>query len=142
MQSMLILWIIIAVGALAVDLITSSFLFIWFTVGSLASMIMSATGFSTGTQIITFIVVSSVFMAVGYPLVKKTIKKTVPKTVKMEEKYIGKVFIAEEDIDIKATIKIEGIYWTVRNAGRPIKKGQKLKIVGIDGTILLIERDE
>lgn len=136
----LILWIVIAVVALAIDIITSTFLFIWFTIGGIIAIILNMLNVSFAVQLITFIAVSAVLMAVGYPIVKKTIKKTVPITPTMEEKYIGQEFLAEKDIDRKATIKFEGIYWTVKNDGELIKKGDIIKITGIEGNKLLVRK--
>ncbi|WDC83447.1 NfeD family protein [Caloramator sp. mosi_1] len=45
----------------------------------------------------------------------------------MEQNYIGRVLVAEEDIKEKTQIKYEGIYWYVLNAGEPIKRGINLK---------------
>ena len=42
----------------------------------------------------------------------------------MEQTYIGKIMIAEKDIDEKSEIKVSGIYWTVINKGSKINKGE------------------
>ena len=77
-------------------------------------------------------------MAVGYPIVKKTIKKTVSKTLTMEEAYIGMEFTLTEDMDEKGKIKFQGVYWTVKNVGEPLKKGDLVQVIGIEGNKLLI----
>lgn len=128
--------------ALVIDIITSSFLFIWFTIGGIIAIIFAILGFSFSTQLICFIATSVILMAICYPYVKKIIKKTVPVTNTMEKNYIGKVFICDKDVDKKATIKYEGIYWTVINEGEFIHKGDKVKIIGIDGNRLVIKKEE
>lgn len=140
MWGSLVLWIIVAVVALVIDMITSSFLFIWFTIGGIVAIILSMFDVPFSTQLIVFIGVSASLMAVGYPIVKKSIKKTVPITPTMEEGYVGQEFIADEDIDIKANIKVQGIYWTVRNDGEFIKKGDKVEIIGIEGNKLVVKK--
>ncbi|QGU95567.1 NfeD family protein [Clostridium bovifaecis] len=140
MGGYLLLWIIIAAVALGIDIITSSFLFIWFTIGGIVSMVLAILGFPFSTQLISFIGVSAALMAICYPYVKKTIKKTVPITPTMEENYIGQEFISDKDIEQKATIKYEGIYWTVKNEGEYIQKGDKVKIIGIEGNKLLVKK--
>lgn len=134
------LWVAIGVGGVAIDLVTSSLLFVWFTVGSLASLIALILNYSFTVQIITFIAVSALFMAIGYPLAKETLNKSVPKTPTMEEGYIGREITAEEDINDTALIKIDGIYWTVRVEGDSIRQGDKIKIIGIEGNKLVIKR--
>jgi len=136
----MIFWIIVALGALAIDIATSAFLFIWFAVGAIAAIIAIAFNASIGAQAIIFVAVSAAATAVGYPIVKKTIKKTVKKTLTMEEAYIGNEFTITKDIDIKAHIKFQGIYWTVKNVGKPLTNGDLVQIIGIEGNKLLISK--
>lgn len=136
----LVLWIAIGVIALVADVITSTFLFVWFTIGSIAAIIAQILGHPLSVQIIAFTSVSALFMAVGYPLVKQTIKKTVKKTETMEEGYIGRTFIVDDDVLDRAMIKFDGIYWTVKNEGDEIKKGDTVEITGIEGNKLIIKK--
>ncbi|MFD3156061.1 NfeD family protein [Haloimpatiens sp. FM7330] len=136
----LIIWLIIAVGALIIDITTSSFLFVWFTVGGIAAIISLILGYPFPIQLIIFIVISIIFMAIGYPIIKKNMKKTVPKIKTMEESYIGKEFVSDRELSEKGTIKISGIYWTVKNEGEYVKKGDKIKIIGIEGNKLVIKK--
>lgn len=140
MSNQLILWIIIGATALVADLITNVFLFIWFTIGSIAAIIAMTLGYSMTVQVITFVAVSAIFMAVGYPLVKETIKKTVKKTPTMEQGYIGRKITVDEEVMGKAIIKFDGIYWTIKNIGEPIKKGDSIEISGIEGNKLLVKK--
>lgn len=135
---MMIFWVVVAFGALAIDIATSSFMFLWFAIGAIAAIVALVFNAPIGVQIVIFVAVSAVFMAVGYPIVKKTIKKTVKKTLTMEEAYIGREFTIEKDIDARANIKFEGIYWTVKNVGVPLKEGDRVQIIGIEGNKLLI----
>lgn len=136
----LIIWIIISVAALVVDIATSAFLFMWFTVGGIAAIIALIFGSTTAVQIIVFIAVSAIAMALGYPFMKNTLKSTVKKTSTMEESYIGRDITVDEDVVETAKVKIDGIYWTIKNVGEPIKKGDKVRITGIEGNKLLIEK--
>lgn len=136
----MIFWVVVALGALAIDIVTSSFMFIWFAIGAIAAIISIALNAPIAIQAIIFVAVSAVSMAVGYPIVKRTIKKTVSRTPTMEEGYIGTEFIITKDIDIKANIKFQGIYWTVKNVGKPLLKGDLVQIIGIEGNKLLIAK--
>jgi membrane protein implicated in regulation of membrane protease activity len=140
MNNHLILWIIVGVIFLVVDLITSAFLFVWFTIGAIAAIVANLLGFTFGVQLLTFIFVSLLFTAVGYPLMKNTIKKTVVRTPTKEEGYIGRELTVDEDINERATIKFDGIYWTFKNEGDLIKSGDKIKITGIEGNKLLVKK--
>ncbi len=134
----MIFWVMVAIGALAIDIATSSFMFIWFAIGAIAAIVAMVFNASIVTQVITFAGVSAALMAVGYPIVKKTIKKTVSKTLTMEESYVGREFVITKDVDVKANIKFEGIYWTVKNVGKPLKAGDTVQIIGTEGNKLLI----
>jgi len=136
----MIFWVIVALTALIIDITTSSFMFIWFAIGAVAAIIAIGLNASVVVQAISFVAVSAVVMAIGYPIVKKTIKKTVERTLTMEEGYIGKEFIIAKDIDVKANIKFQGIYWTVKNVGEPLKKGDSVQVTGIEGNKLLIAK--
>lgn len=138
----LVLWIIISVAALVIDIATSAFLFVWFTVGGIGAIIALILGASGAVQFITFIAVSAVSMAIGYPMMRKTLKNTVSKTSTMEESYIGRQITIDEDIIEKASVKIDGIYWTVKNSGTPIKKGDTVKITGIEGNKIIVSKIE
>lgn len=136
----LVLWIVIGAVALGVDIVTSTFLFVWFTIGSIAAIIAQVLGHPLSVQIIAFISTSALFMVVGYPIVKRTIKKTVKKTETMEEGYIGRTFIVDDDVIDTAMIKFDGIYWTVKNDGDEIKTGDTVEITGIEGNKLIIKK--
>ena len=60
----------------------------------------------------------------------------------MEQTYIGKEMIADEDMEEKSKIKVSGIYWTAYNKGKTIKKGEKYTITGIEGNKLIVKLKE
>ncbi|WP_125151955.1 NfeD family protein [Clostridium rectalis] len=136
----IILWVSIGVIALVVDILTSSLLFVWFTIGAIAALITLILGYKIATQLIIFIIISIIFMVIGYPLAKKTLKKSVERLPTMEEGYIGRELIIEEEFSKKTMIKVDGIYWTVKSEGEPIKKGDKVKITRIDGNRLIVKK--
>ena len=137
-----ILWIIIGIVVIILDVITSSFLFVWFSVGALAAMIASLMGASFGIQIIIFLVVSIITISIGYPWARKKFKSTITRTPLMEEEYIGKILKAEEDIEEIGKAKLGGVYWRVINKGKAIKKGENFKIIEFEGNKLRIEKEE
>lgn len=140
MAGSILLWVVIAAAAIAIDLITSAFIFVWFAAGSIAAIIAQMFHFSFTIQLIVFVTVSVIFMLIGYPMVKDTIKKTVKKTKTMEEEYIGRIITVDEEVIERAHIKIDGIYWTVKRVGEPVEKGDKVKVIEIDGNKILIEK--
>ncbi|MBQ6820241.1 MAG: NfeD family protein [Clostridium sp.] len=141
-MGMVIIWIIIAIIAIGIDILTSNFLFVWFTSGAVVAMISTLFGVSVGYQIVIFLVVNLITISIGYPWVKKKFKKVVERTPLMEENYIGRVMKAEENIENRVRIKVDGVFWTAQNIGDEIKVGEKFKILGIDGIKLLIKKEE
>ena len=137
----IIFWIIIAAVAIIIDIATSNFLFVWFAVGAIAAMLGSFIGLTFGIQVIIFLVISLITVSLGYPWVKKKFKNSTIRTPLMEEKYIGRVMKAEENILERAKVKVDGIYWTVVNTGEEIKQGDNFKIIGIDGIKLVIKKE-
>ena len=121
------------------DIGTSLFLFVWFAIGSVVAIIAALVGLSFAWQLILFGISSIIAISIGYPWSRKKFKNTVNRTKLMEEEYIGKTFIASEDIDYRYRFKVSGIYWTGENKGEKILKGQKFQVVGIEGNKLVIE---
>lgn len=141
-MSAVIFWIIVAAVVIAIDMVTSNFLFAWFAVGAFVAMIADLLGVTFGVQVVLFLVVNLITVSVGYPWAKRKFKEGVKRTPLMEENYIGRVMKAEEDIVDRAKIKVDGIYWTVQNLGEVIKKDESFKITGIEGIKLIIKKEQ
>lgn len=138
----MVFWVIVAIAVTLLDILTSSFLFVWFAVGAFAAMIADLLGATVGIQIIIFLVVSIITISIGYPWARKKFKTSVKHTPLMEETYIGRIMKAEADIEKKARVKIDGIYWAIQNNGDTIKKGTNFKIVGIEGNKIIVNKEE
>lgn len=141
-MEMAMLWIIVGIVVILLDVITSSFLFVWFAVGAFAAFLASLLGASVGVQIIIFLAVSIATISIGYPWARKKFKSSITRTPLMEENYIGMVLKAEEDIEIRGKAKLGGVYWAVINKGETIKRGESFKIVKFEGNKLIIEKEE
>ena len=137
-----IIWIIVAIGVIAIDVVTSSFIFMWFSIGALVAIILSLLGLSILWQIIAFLIVSVITISIGYPWAKKKFKADVNQVLTMEQTYIGREMVATEDMEETSKIKVSGIYWTAYNKGQTIKKGEKYTITGIEGTKLIVSLKE
>jgi membrane protein implicated in regulation of membrane protease activity len=58
----------------------------------------------------------------------------------MEQSYIGRKIQIDEDIIERGKVKVDGIYWTVKNESVPLHGGDTATITGIDGNKLLISK--
>lgn len=138
----IIFWIVIAIVAITIDLITSSFVIMWFALGALVATVLSLLGATFVCQVIAFLVVGIATICIGYPWARKRFKAGENKVLTMEQAYIGKGMTSEEDISEMSKIKVDGVYWTVYNKGQTIKKGDRFIITGIEGNKLIIELQE
>lgn len=138
----MLFWVFIAFALIVVDLITSSFVFMWFSIGALINILLSMFNVPFLYQVIVFFAVGICMVIIGYPWVKRKIEATCDSFKPMEENYIGKVMRAESDIDDTTRIKVGGIYWTACNTGELIKQGESFIITGIDGNKLEIKLKE
>ena len=137
-----IIWILVAIFVIAIDVVTSSFIFMWLSIGALAAIILSLLGISVLWQVIAFLVVGVVTISIGYPWAKKKFKADVNQVLTMEQTYIGKEMVATEDMRETSKIKVSCIYWTAYNKGKTIKKGERYTITGIEGNKLIVSLKE
>lgn len=133
-------WLLIAIGAFAIDILTSNFCFMLFSIGAAVAAICGALDVPFIIQVVIFAVISIISLVIGYPWLKKKYKKMHKNTPLMEETYIGKVLESEKEIIEKSQVKVNGEYWTVINEGDVIHKGEKFIITGIEGIKLKIKK--
>ena len=137
-----IVWVLVAIAVIAIDIVTSTFVFMWFSLGAFVAIILSLIGISVAWQIVAFLVMGVATVSIGYPWAKKKFKADVNHVPTMEQTYIGKEMIANEDMEEKSKIKVSGIYWTAYNKGKIIKKGERYTITSIEGNKLIVKLKE
>ena len=137
-----IVWLLVAIALIVIDIVTSSFIFMWFSLGAIVAIMLSLLEISVAWQIVAFLAVGVATVSIGYPWAKKKFKADVNHVPTMEQTYIGKEMIANEDMEEKSKIKVDGIYWTAYNKGKIIKKGEKYTITGIEGNKLIVKLKE
>lgn len=135
-----IFWLLIAICAFAIDILTSNFCFMLFSIGAVVAAICGALGVPFNIQIIIFAIISIISLLVGYPWLKKKYKKMHKNIPLMEETYIGRIMDSEKEIVSKSQVKVGGEYWTVINEGDVIHEGDKFIITGIEGIKLKIKK--
>lgn len=140
MSQTIILWLVIGSVCLLIDIITSAFLFVWFTIGAIAAIVTKVLGYSFTVQVITFVAISAILMVIGYPIAKKTIKKSVTPTPTREQTYLGKELVVDEDLINSGSLKLDGVLWSVKNEGEMVKKGDHVKIIATEGTKIIIKK--
>lgn len=138
---MTVLWAVILVILVIVEAATVQLVTIWFAVGALAALIAAIFDVSLTVQIIIFVAVSLLALAITRSIVKKRInQQSQPLNA---DRNIGKVAVVTEEIDnIKATgkVKINGMDWTARSeANEIIPADKEVEIVKIEGVKLIVK---
>ncbi len=138
---MVYIWLAALVAFIVIEALTIQMLTVWFALGSLAAVIATLCGASTGVQIAVFLAVSVVALVATRPFVKRfTGLKYSPTNA---DRLIGEKAIVTADIDNlneTGAIKVKGSEWTARSAnGDAIPKGQTVTVKEIEGVKLIVE---
>ncbi|WP_242851443.1 hypothetical protein [Clostridium sp. DMHC 10] len=70
MDTIFKVWIFIFVVMIFIDIATSGFLFVWFSIGAAGAIITHLLGGSVIAQVIVFAVISIICFIFGYPMAK------------------------------------------------------------------------
>ena len=136
-----IFWAIVAVLALIIEAMTADLVSCWFAPSALVAMILSPFVKTIWIQVVIFLGLSILLLAIGRGLVKK--KLDTKKVNLNADSLIGKTGVVQETIDnISETgsVKIAGLVWTARSAnGDKIPEGSVVIIREIQGVKLICE---
>ena len=140
---MITLWGLIIVTCLILELVSTNFISMWFSVGGIAAIILAAFQIQWYWQVITFAGASGVNLAIFYPILRRKVLKkvTVPTNI---DSFIGKKVVVERVVnqfDISGYTKINGATWAVKLLDPDLKlKVQQVVVVRkIDGILLYVE---
>ena len=135
-----ILWIIIAFAAGVVEMVTTALVSVWFAVGAVCAAIAAGLGFSESVQIIAFLLVSALTLAITFPLCKKM--RVVKKVPTNADRLIGHIGVITEEVDpirAKGEVNVCGQRWSVQVRGDAFAKiGTKVKVEEISGAHLVV----
>ncbi len=135
------IWVALLAAFVVIEAATAQLVTIWFAIGAFAALVSTFFTESILAQIIVFVIVSAVALAVTRPVVKKMTKtKKQPTNADM---YIGKQAIVTEDINnLEATglVNVGGSVWTARTEteGCTVPAGEHVTVVKIEGVKLIV----
>lgn len=139
---MIVFWIVATVAFVALEAATVGLVSIWFAIGSVGALIAAALNASIWVQLIVFIAVSAVVLAVLRPIARRYLKVRARPT--NADKVLGTVCPVTEAIDNIAgsgAVCAGGKEWTARSiTGVPVPVGEKVHVVAIRGVTLMVER--
>jgi membrane-bound serine protease (ClpP class) len=140
-----VLLILFAVGLLITDLFLPSHGVL--TVGGLAAFVVgSLILFETGSSVFrisaTLVVTMAVLTAAFFLLaIGAGIRAQKARVVTGKQGMIGEVAQARTDIDPTGKVFADGAWWNARTQGAPIRKGEPVRIVGMERLVLLVTKE-
>lgn len=135
-------WLIAAGVFFIAEIITVGFLIFWLGIGALLAMTVSFFTDNLVIQTGVFVVSSIILIFLTKPLTKKITKG---KTVQTNAySAIGKegIVVSEINFENPGQVKVEGEIWAAKSIDNQlIEKGNKVRIVKIDGVKLIVEKN-
>lgn len=142
MDSITIIWLIVAVVMAVVEAATVQLVSVWFAIGAVAGCVTSLITPSIPIQLIVFAVVSAFALVITRPLVKRIKVKKAEAT--NSDRYIGQEAVVIQAIDnnaAKGMVRVGTTKWTARSAdGSPIEEGATVTVTAIEGVKLIVKR--
>ncbi|MBR0473726.1 MAG: NfeD family protein [Erysipelotrichaceae bacterium] len=137
---MIMFWVIVAIAAIIVEIITlGNLICIWFAVGALVSAILAWLHVVELIQYIAFFAVSILVMLIVRPLAAEYLRgNTVPTN---SDRMIGKVGKVTKDITAEnwGEVTVQGMVWSAIGIdNQAIKKDTKVKVMAIEGVKLIV----
>ena len=125
---LLILFILVEAGT--VNMVSA-----WFAIGALAALIVALIGAEIWLQVLVFLTVSAVALALLRPIAKKHYTPRITRT--NVDAMVGKICLCITPIDNLAStgqVKLGDVEWTARSTtGEPIPAGTQVKIDRVEG---------
>ena len=140
-----VFWLIAMVALMAVEAAVPGLISIWFAIGALAALISAMFHAPLWLQIVWFVLVSILSLALTRPLVRKYVNsRTTPTNADMG---IGKDAVVTEEIDNlhgKGAVTLDGKIWTARMEQEEQRAvpGEIVRILRIEGVKLIVERKD
>ena len=136
-----LVWLAVAVIFGIGEMFTAGLTLIWFSFGALATMFLTTYVESIPMQVLIFGVSSSIMLFIATKVIVKKDESYVSNT--NIDALIGKYAIVEKDVSnvVYGIVNLEGEKWTaVSEKEETYKKGEKVKVVRIDGVKLVVTK--
>jgi len=139
-MSPVMIWLALAIVFVLLEIASPAFLFICFTVGALIAALSAVATDSYLIQAVVFAVFSIIAIPVSRPLANRMSRKKNARASNVDA-LVGRTGFVEEAIDASANtgiIRIGPEKWRAV-AERSIEKGKMVKVVKIDGAMVMVE---
>jgi membrane protein implicated in regulation of membrane protease activity len=136
-----IVWFIFAAIFIIGEIFTAGFFLACFGIGAIVSGVLAMMEINTIWQWASFVVVSGILFAVSRRFAEKFSKKQPPGIG--ADRFIGKEGIVLEEIDNSkntGSVRIDKELWRAdSDSGETIKKGERIVVVKLDGTHVVVK---
>ena len=138
--SLPVMWLIILVVLALAEAATINLVSIWFAAGALTALLVSLFCQNFWIQLVVFLFVSTLCLALVRPLAQKKFTPHLRPT--NLDLLLGQYGVVTEDIDnLAATgqVKVDGQIWTARNeVEEPIPAGSIVQVLRIEGVKIIV----
>lgn len=140
MTGEVIFWLVALVVMIIAEFATMQLTCIWFAAGAFVSLILAAIGAPIWLQIVVFVVVSTLLLALTRPILRKMFDKNyVPTNTELD---IGSTALVIEAIDnekLCGRVTLKGVDWSAQSSSNNlIGKGTTVRVDKIDGSKLFV----
>ena len=144
MPSPAYIWLALFVIFGVVEAATVALTSIWFAAGSLAALAVALAGGELWLQVVAFLAVTALTIALTRPLVRRFVdRKKVPTNVGRLLGQTARVTEAIDNIAGTGAVYIDGKTWTARSSdGSPIENGCLIVVQSVEGVKLIVKREE
>ena len=134
-------WLIALIVLLVGEAITIGLTFVWFAVGALGALIVAVLGGALWLQVVIFLALSGVTLALARPVFARFLKTSHAAT--NADRVIGQTAVVTEQIDnLSGTgqVNVAGQIWSARSAHDVvIPRETEVRVLTISGVKVLVE---
>lgn len=142
METTIIVWFVVGLVLILLEFVVPSLVIVFFGLGAWVTAL--AVAIFSGMDFWVQMMIFTVFSVLSLVLLRRSLKKHFFSDQEDAENegvddYIGKTAVVEVSIkDGDGKVNYRGVSWTAR-ADEDIEKGKKVKIVGKDSIVLIVE---
>ena len=142
MNGAIIIWLVVAVIFGVAEATTAVLVSIWMAIGAVVAAVVAAFGGSIMAQLLTFLIVSALLLALTAPLSRKFRNHEMTST--NADRLIGQegiVLSAIDPIENKGQVKVLGQIWSAYGMDdERIAEGEKVTIEAIEGVRVTVKK--
>lgn len=139
MDNFWIAWLVVAGVFLFVEFETTALVSLWFVIGAVISAGVSVFCDNIIIQLAVFFVSSIISLFVFKKIYKGKIKPYAGENVDYTP--VGKIALVCENVtEFGGKVKIDDVYWKAVCKDGKISEGEKVKIISLSGTTLIVEK--